>query len=335
MRVIRYRTAPPGDQSGGVPWTYPCRSALLGDPWGIAYYRAVHGADLSEHSFALEHEATIVAIVACDSAGPFVGRFGLPLEPWFKPGLAYPNIRQAVTDTAAELRRLAKALDRPAVQVRVLPEDDAGGMLLGHLVQNGGTVHLELRAEADLTLPASVLFDDLRTAHRQNVRWGDKNLTLSFVDATEPDHGRFEAYRLFHADVAGRVTRGPESWQAMYDMIARGRGDLVLGHLDGELVSGTLVLDGLDTAVYASGVYRRERFDKSLGHAPMFSAMTRAKERGRQYFDVGAVALASHASAKEQAIGHFKRGFTSRTRTSVLVDWPVDPATSATPRPSS
>ena len=59
----------------------------------------------------------------------------------------------------------------------------------------------------------------------------------------------------------------------MFDWISSGRGELVLGYLGEDLVAGTLVVDGATTALYASGVYDRDRFDKPLAHYPLWFAM--------------------------------------------------------------
>jgi hypothetical protein len=279
------------------------------DPAGRTYYRAVGGT--ADRTFALEHDGAIVCVVECGAMADELSHFGFPLEPRVEPALAYPLRQKAAVEILSEFRRLLREDSLASVVVRLTPALDPDGLLLGPLSAEAESGRIELRAESDLALDEESLFGDLRKGHRQQVRWGEKNLVLSGVDAKQPDRAAFESYRAFHAKVAGRVTRGEESWNAMYDAIASGRGDLVLGHLDGALVSGTLVLDGLDTAYYASGVYDREQFDKPLGHAPLFRAMLRARNRGLKRFDIGE--LPSEASAKERQIGYFKRGFTNRT----------------------
>jgi hypothetical protein len=142
------------------------------------------------------------------------------------------------------------------------------------------------------------------------VNWGQRNLKIDCVGAAKPDRDLFTRYREFHAVVAGRVTRGEKSWDAMFDWIAAGHGELVLGFLaSGELVAGTIVVDGATTSYYASGVYDRERFDQPLGHWPLWLAMTRSAERGMRAFDLGDLPLGGTGTEKEYSIGYFKRGF--------------------------
>jgi hypothetical protein len=107
----------------------------------------------------------------------------------------------------------------------------------------------------------------------------------------------------------------------MFDWIAAGRGELVLGFLSGELVTGTMAVDGNAATYYASGVYDRDRFDLPLGHWPLWLSMTRSAERGMQTFDLGDLPLPNAASPKEVAIGYFKRGFATTIATGIVWSW--------------
>jgi hypothetical protein len=150
----------------------------------------------------------------------------------------------------------------------------------------------------------------MRKGHRQQIRWGQDHLEISVVDAHDPDRARFETYRQLHSDVAGRVTRGPASWDTMFELIAAGDGDLILCSLDGVLMGGTLMLDGGGAACYASGAYRRENFDKPLSHYPLFHAAQRAASAGaRCSTSARSRRVDGHGQPKERAIGHFKSGF--------------------------
>ena len=214
---------------------------------------------------------------------------------------------------------------------------DADGLIAGHLLSTAATHSLEFRAVIDLTRSADELFGDMRKGHRQQIRWGQANMQVQVVDSTTGDRCSFDAYRALHAAAAGRITRGAGSWAAMFDAIVSGSGDLVLGSIDGQLVSGTLILDAGDTAYYSSGAYDRSRFDKPLAHWPLFNAILRAKNRGLRWFDVGEIG--GSGSAKEQSIAYFKGGFSSTREMSVIWTLPVsNPQThtpSTAPEPAS
>jgi hypothetical protein len=289
---------------------------------GRAYYRAVAGPGLDDQTFGFEDAGRMVALVECSAADGAVAHFGFAIEPRILPDLPYAQRQQLAVDIVSELRSIAAACGAQAVRVRSTPQNDGDGLLLGQLADAGAAIQPELRAVVDLGHSDEALLADLRAGHRRHLRWSEANMTLRFVDTASPDRAAFEAYRALHAEVAGRVTRSAESWEAMFGALAQGAGDLVLGQWQGQLVSGTLVLDGVRTAYYASGAYRRELFDKPLSHGTMFEAIKRARRRGRAAFDVGELpSRESGASDKEVAIGHFKRGFSSMTLSSLIATW--------------
>jgi hypothetical protein len=70
----------------------------------------------------------------------------------------------------------------------------------------------------------------------------------------------------------------------------------------------------MKTAFYASGAYRRERFDKPLSHYPIYAAMISSAAAGNRWFDLGDVSLSPRMSDKERSISYFKRGFSSHLK---------------------
>jgi hypothetical protein len=178
---------------------------------------------------------------------------------------------------------------------------------------------VRLVALADLDGGEAGLRRGLRKSYKSLINWGQRALTIATVNAGNPDRALFDRYQEFHRIVAGRVTRPQSSWDALFEWVSAGRGELVLGFLDGdELVAGTLVADGLVSSYYVSGVYDRERFDKPMAHWPMWVAMLRSGERGSRIFELGEVPMAGTASPKEVSIGYFKRGFATKIAVSTV-----------------
>ena len=85
--------------------------------------------------------------------------------------------------------------------------------------------------------------------------------------------------------------------------------ELTLGYHMGELVSGTLIIDGKDISIYASGVYDRSKFNLPLSHWPLYDGILRSKKRGKKVFEIGLVDKGSNLEKKEMQIASFKRGF--------------------------
>lgn len=172
----------------------------------------------------------------------------------------------------------------------------------------GAAARLDLVGLHDLAPDEPAMRQALRRRYRSMVNWGQANMTI----AAAADAAAFAEYRAFHARIAGRVTRGDASWAVMERWIGAGGGELLLGRLaDGQLVAGLMAIDGGETSIYASGVFDRARFDLPLAHYPMWRAMLGARARGRRIFELGDVAPAAGADAKEANIAHFKRGFAS------------------------
>lgn len=286
--------------------------------FGRRYYPAVTAGAAHDAAFVvLEGETPLLYAPATILEGR-ISWHGMPLRLFQAEGLEAGRLERAVERAFAELDRLAA---EQAPEGFVI-ETDAGERLdaIGLACLNRGcTAQPRLAATVDLAAGEQVWRTALRRSSRSLLNWGRREITLRHVNRAAPDRDAFEAYRTFHRRVAGRATRPEASWEAMFDTIAEGGGELTLGHLaDGTLVSATLVVDGTDAAYYASGVYDRERFDKPMAHWPLWSALSRARARGLSVFDLGEVPLPGTASDKEIAIGYFKRGFATAVETRLV-----------------
>jgi hypothetical protein len=156
-------------------------------------------------------------------------------------------------------------------------------------------------ATIDLTQSEDAIHKGLRKSYCSLVNWGRRNLTLRYGSYLLPQ------YRALHAKVAGRITRGDESWNAMHDMLWWGSADLIMGYLNNEAVAGNITFYGKEGgAFYASAAYIRE-LKLPLGHYMVWMAILRAKELGLKTFDMGRIDNAK--TPKEEAIIHFRKGF--------------------------
>jgi hypothetical protein len=289
--------------------------------FGRRYYPAVFQADRVDESFAVLDGSQPVVLISCSAGSGELDYFGLPVRIFRRDGGAdWPA--KAVELAFDRLEKLA-AQHRAA---RVTIADDAA---LGALSAIGKQC-LNRRAHGALRLTGLIelkrgevgMKRDVRKSYHSLINWGGRNLQTCIVGAGNPDREMFSRYQEFHRAVAGRVTRPQESWDVMFDWVASGRGELILGFLeDGELVTGTLVVDGTTTSFYASGVYDRDRFELPLAHWPLWQAILRSAERGMQVFDLGDLPLADAATSKEVAIGYFKRGFATNIATWVAWSW--------------
>lgn len=178
-----------------------------------------------------------------------------------------------------------------------------------------------VRAVVDLHLGDDALRRDVRKSFKSLISWGRKNLELRALNKDNPDRAAFHELIEFHKNVSGRSTRPQATWDFQFDEVTSGLGEVILGYLDGELVSGNIILDYGDTSLYSSGIYRRELFDLPLAHSLLFESMLSAGRRGITYFDLGEIPGERDVDPKEYNIGFFKRGFTSRLI--VNISWHV------------
>jgi hypothetical protein len=280
--------------------------------FGQRYYPAVYGDRRRDESFAVVEQNQPLLLVFCAWGEGTLDYYGMPIRFFPRAELAQTALADALEIALDRIGVLAVGSNRVRLQ-------DDGGLdapsALGALCRKRGyipTPHID--GYADLGEGEAGLRKSLRKSFKSLLNWGKRNMTLDTIDRAHADRELFRRYQEFHFAVAGRVTRPQASWDAMFDWIAVGHGELILASLDGALVAGTMVVDGADTAYYASGVYDRERFDKPLAHWPLWLAMLHAGERGMMDFDLGDLPLEGGASPKEINIGYFKRGFAARTK---------------------
>jgi hypothetical protein len=290
-------------------------------PQGSHYYGATVGVAEADLSFAvLDADSAVVAVVGGRKDG-VLGSFGQPLGWLSAAGVSAGLLRNAVGEALGELRQLLKSDDVHGAALLAASPAVVRDNLAGGLLSLGFTPDPFFMGCIDLTLAEEAIERGLRKGHRQQVKWGRSHLELVLVDQRNADVGLLRRYRQLHAEVAGRVTRGEESWHAMDELIRSGKGRLVLSSLDGELVGGTLVLDAGQTAYYGSGAYRREHFDKPLAHWPLLAAILASRASGLLRFDLGDVTPRPADSDKDRNIIRFKRGFSSDVTSALVWNW--------------
>ncbi|MDC0243942.1 hypothetical protein OAK96_01665 [Pseudomonadota bacterium] len=122
----------------------------------------------------------------------------------------------------------------------------------------------------------------------------------------------FEEFKDLHFEAAGKQTRSKESWSIQRKQIEDNEAFLVTVR-DGNLLIGAGFFNfSRDMGAYSVGAYKRDLFDKPIGHAVQMIAIKQLKDLGCKTYILGqkAVALSSSVSSKKEAsISHFKEGF--------------------------
>ena len=122
----------------------------------------------------------------------------------------------------------------------------------------------------------------------------------------------FEEFRLLHIEAAGRETRQKSSWDIQKDQVKNGEAFLVTIRDDGLLIGAGLFTYSKHNGIYSVGAYKRELFDRPIGHAVQMMAIEKLKDIGCRTYHLGQKAVDmgdAKFTEKEKSISYFKEGF--------------------------
>jgi FemAB family protein len=126
----------------------------------------------------------------------------------------------------------------------------------------------------------------------------------------------FDRFRLLHKEVAGYSTRPIESWNKQKKQIDLSESFLVTVSNDqDQMVGAGLFTYSSYQGLYCVGAYKRELFDKPLGHAVQMKAIETLRRKGLYWYEIGQKHLKIDrvpATDKELSISHFKEGFSTQ-----------------------
>jgi len=275
--------------------------------YGRAYYPAVYGNKHRTHSFAILLQDKPILVVLCSSLDGVLGLHGLPLRIFAGADIDSDLCDAAIDKVFSHLDVLADLHHFRDILVR----ERASGTLsaIGEAcIRRTAEPTVSLIGVVDLEAGPVAWKRSLRKRFQQFINWGKRSLEIRYINARNFSNEAFDVYRLFHAEIAGRVTRPRESWDEMYRAVSEGRGELLLANLDGKLAAGSLFIDGRDVTLYMNGVYDRN-LNKPLAHFMMWHGIERAHERGMKSLQLGDIHIQGVVDDKRFQIGYFKRGF--------------------------
>ncbi len=216
-----------------------------------------------------------------------------------------------------ELQKILQAHEgAPAFYFELRPTLSPVGRLL---LDAGGTATARFTQLIDLSAPETQLRSQIRKSYKSLLNWGSKNLALRLLDHSNVTPEAMEQFRQLHIEVAGRETRSKQSWDMQLEMIRQQEAFMVLGELEGRLVTAGLFLHSAKYCLYGVSASKRELFEKPLGHIILWTAILQAKKIGCHYFELGEQLFprqgATPPTAKELNISGFKKGFGGETKT--------------------
>ncbi|MGE5490536.1 MAG: hypothetical protein ACM31P_04550 [Actinomycetota bacterium] len=221
----------------------------------------------------------------------------------------------------AFLKEFSRLLEQ--VDGEVLVRDFLAGGALGPLgwllLRRGATLTANTLQLLDLAQDEAVLWRELRKSYKSLINWGQRELTLEYMDSGNADWERMDLFRQLHIQVAGRETRTKQSWQKQFKWVEEGTAFVIFGWWKGELVTVGMYTYTDQVCTYFSSASRRDYFDKPLFHCMLWQGIVRAKTLGCRWFDVNEKYFPNHPvvrnpDKKLMAISDFKAGFGGELR---------------------
>ncbi|MBU3598260.1 FemAB family protein [Polynucleobacter bastaniensis] len=178
---------------------------------------------------------------------------------------------------------------------------------------NGASCTIQYDLFVDLQRTVSDIKAGFRKSYRSLVIPRKNEWSIAVLDVS--DEHVWNEFKNLHYFVAGRKTRSDLTWKVHFDDIVNKDGFLVyLRDQAGAMVGGGFFNFTRDEGFYSVGAYRRDLFDRPLGHLIQFQAILELKKRGVHWYRLGTrpyLSAKPQPTAKEISIGNFKQGFSS------------------------
>jgi len=197
--------------------------------------------------------------------------------------------------------------------------DDNGALSTWHIgwVEKGLSFNVKYYLYVDLSLELSEIKYFFRKSYKSLISEGEREWSI-YTHDNSIEHHLWEEFRALHFEVAGRVTRSKDSWDSQLLAIRQQEAFLItLRDKEDKLVGGGYFQLSSDEGIYAVGVYKRELFEKPLGHVVQMKAIEELKRRGCKWYEIGQRFYPSDSptpSKKELSISHFKEGFSTHVK---------------------
>ena len=168
------------------------------------------------------------------------------------------------------------------------------------------TENLTYQLAIDLRQSIETIKLDFRKSYKPLVNKALKEWDVKICE--EDLNEEFEDFRKLHLEAAGKQTRSRESWNIQKKQIQNKQAFLITVR-DGPILIGAGLFNfSRDEGIYSVGAYKRDLFDKPIGHAVQMIAIEKLKNLGCQTYILGQKSTGS-SSEKEVSISHFKEGF--------------------------
>ena len=166
----------------------------------------------------------------------------------------------------------------------------------------------------NLDRPVVDIFKEFSPHHRRNIQKAQK-LNLKTEIIIDPDDIRIfaeqylEMYCVKGIYLPGKIIK--RSFQNLFDFFNRNRNGyfLAVRSEDNIIIGGICICYQGDSAFYYKGYSHPTYRHMPIGHLAMYQAIIEAKEKGKQYFDLGGYGINISKNHPVYTINRFKDGY--------------------------
>lgn len=291
-------------------------------------YQIGHGEEMKDLSMIIYWDKRPVAIwpiSISQKEGEFrISSHGLPiLPPLFKQNLAHTSQKKIIKSCLSIIKDLAERYNIKAWTSSEIYQN-GDGLSLWHIESLSANPKCFIQRELflDVRGDMSEVKSNFRKSYKALISSGMKMWRVEILRTADPII--WAKFRQLHLVVSGRVTRSDKTWQIHLLDIENGTGFLVyLSNEQNEMVGAGFFNTTRDEGLYAVAAYRRDLFDKPLGHVVQYCAIEEFKARGIDWYRIGYrpyLIDTPQPSAKEISIGEFKQGFASHFFPRIVIE---------------
>jgi FemAB family protein len=180
-----------------------------------------------------------------------------------------------------------------------------------NLLECASSVYTTHHYFVNLSLDIGEIKSRIRKRYRTYINKGNQEWQIKVHENIS--NNLFKDLILLHKQVAGRTTRPIESWELQKQSINEKEAFLItISDKHNKLIGFGLFNNSQYSGKYSVGVYKRELFDKPLGHVVQMKAIEFLKNKGLKWYEIGQKHIRcdkKKPSKKEIDISFFKKGF--------------------------
>ena len=189
---------------------------------------------------------------------------------------------------------------------------------------NGMSSRINYNLYVDLFKELDEIKKSFRKSYKPLINVAKKSWTTA-IHGKNFTKDTWTEFKDLHYKVAGRKTRSDDTWDMQYENIKDDNAFFISLRGDSSrMVGGGYFELSPNEGKYEVGVYRRELFDKPLGHFVQYTAIQELKRRGIELYKIGRRFYESddpQPNDKELSISYFKEGFASETYPEYILEY--------------